>query len=179
MRMPAPRGQAAHLEHRVVGDVGFERRPEAREGALVLARLEGRLQLGAHHVALRHRQGDGCRGRPDHRDRHERRRAEHPAGVGERRLDGAAAVIAAAVGDRDAHEPGDRRDEEREAGLDGECLVHDAEGDAGESSTRRRETAAAGRRVRSAMVTAEVEATSRGGRAARAAPGTSRRAPRS
>ena len=118
MRMPAPAGRPAHLEHDVVGDVRAERRAEPGERAVVRVRLERRLQLGADDVALRPRQGDRCRGRADERDGDERRRPEHAPRVGERRLDRAGrAVIARRFAIATRTSQATDGDEEREARL--------------------------------------------------------------
>ncbi len=82
MRMPAPGGRPAHLQHGVVGDLGCERRAESGERAVVRARLERRLQLGADDAPRRDRQGHGCRGRAR---RAPRRRAPTPRARGGRR----------------------------------------------------------------------------------------------
>ena len=58
-------GRPATSSITVVGDLVAERRAEPGERAVVLVRLERRLQLGADDAPMRTGHGDRCGGRPD------------------------------------------------------------------------------------------------------------------
>ena len=107
--------QPRHLEHHPVCDLVAERRAESGERAVVLVRLERRLQLGADDAPMRPRHGDRGGGRPDEGDGDEHGCPENAPRVGDGPVDPSDAGDRTALRDRDPHEPRDDRDEEDQA----------------------------------------------------------------
>ena len=136
MRMPAPARQPRHLEHHPVGDLLAECRAESGERAVVLVRLERRLQLGADDAPMRPRHGDRGGGRPDEGDGDEHGCPEHAPRVGDGPLGAPHAGDRTALRDRDPHEPADDRDEEDQARLQRDSDMDHAQCDARDEQQR-------------------------------------------